>query len=61
MDELELEQIVQACEETDEELLQYESEEGIKLFFRRLYGGWHVDASGKLVPPAHIDGSEGTS
>lgn len=26
----ELEAIVQACEETDEELLQYESEEGIK-------------------------------
>lgn len=27
----------------------YESEAGVRLFFQRLYDGWHVNSAGELV------------
>lgn len=42
-----MEQAIQACEPEDD----YESEEGIRLFFERLNAGWYVGADGRLKPP----------
>jgi hypothetical protein len=42
-----LDDIAEACEPMED----YESEEGIRLFFNRLRAGWWVDRSGRMRPP----------
>jgi hypothetical protein len=62
-EEVELEGVVQACEPEDD----YESADGVSLFFERLAADWYVGPDGRLKPPRktmtldrlnlrHIDG-----
>ena len=46
--------ILAAVENADQDIYS-ESEDGIRLYFKRLHNGWRVNRAGRLVPPKNLN------